>query len=194
MVSGGICEDGWGVVWCAISLTTLCGGCGHALCCVLWCGICESVRCSVHASPQGSGTLFSFGPIFFPRFFVTPVAGLFGHFPHIIFPCVADIMWQRPIHRSFGTAVQPCPRAKRDDVITTILYFPFQDGWSGKKRQEAYNAAQKACSTLFLTTPMATLCEFVRQGAITARQDRGLICDEESDENARSSAFPVCVA
>ena len=29
--------------------------------------------------------------------------------------------------------VQPCLRAKRNDITTVVLYFRFQDGWSGKK-------------------------------------------------------------
>ena len=49
--------------------------------------------------------------------------------------------------------VKPCPCAKRNDVVNTILYFRFQDRWTGKKRQEAYNVAQKACSTLLLNSP-----------------------------------------
>ena len=91
-------------------------------------------------------------------------------------PCPTDIMSQRSISAFFGSPVQPCPRAKRNDVITAILYFRFQDRWTGKKRQEAYNAAQKACSTLFLNTPMATLCEFVQQAAIMAQQDCEVCC------------------
>ena len=119
----------------------------------------------------GSGNLFSFGPIFFTCTIGAPIAGSFA-IPLVSFlPYVADITLQRPISMFFGTLVQPCPHAKRDDVLTTILYFRFQDRWSGKKRQEVYNAAQKACSTLFLSTPVATLCEFVRQAAIMVRQD-----------------------
>ena len=44
---------------------------------------------------------------------------------------------------AFGAPLQ------RDGAINAIPYFRFQDGWSGKKRQEAYSAARKACSTLF---------------------------------------------
>ena len=82
-------------------------------------------------------------------------------------------MSQRPISAFFGTPVQPCPRVKRNDVVNVILYFRFQDRWTGKKRQEAYNVAQKACSTLFLNTATATLHEFMTQAAVMARQDRG---------------------
>ena len=65
-------------------------------------------------------------------------------------PSVADTMSQHPISAFFSTPVQPCPRAKHDDDVNTILYFRFQDRWTGKKRQEAYNVVQKACSTLIL--------------------------------------------
>ena len=57
-----------------------------------------------------------------------------------------------------------------------ILYFDFQDRWTGKKRQEACKVAQKACSALFLNTPMATLHEFITQAAVMARQDREVRC------------------
>ena len=58
-------------------------------------------------------------------------------------------MSQRPISAFFSTPVQPCPSVKRDNVVNAILYFRFQDRRVGKKRQVAYNVAQKACSTLF---------------------------------------------
>ena len=111
------------------------------------------------------GTSFHLGQLFSPApsahlsqgSLVIPLVSLL--------PCVADILSQRPISTFFGTLVQPCPRAKHNDVITVILCFRFQDTWSGKKRQEAYNAAQKACYTLSLNTPMATLCKVVRQAA-----------------------------
>ena len=106
---------------------------------------------------QGSANLFSFGPIFFSRTFGAPLAEFFGHSTLSLFPFVADIMSQRPISRSFGTPVQLCPYAKRDDIKTAILYFHFQDRCSGKKRQEARNAAEKVCCTFFLNTPMALL-------------------------------------
>ena len=135
-----------------------------------------SPLCSDSPENYGSGNLFSFGPIFPSYAFGAPIAGFFGHSIHIISPSVADTMSQRPISTFFGTLVQPCPRAKRGDVINTILYFRFQDRWTGKNRHEAYTVAQKACSTLFLNTPMATLCEFIRQAAVMARQDREVRC------------------
>ena len=82
---------------------------------------------------------------------------------HSLLPSVADTMSRRPISTFFGTPVQPCPCAKHNNIINAILFFRFQDRWIGKKNQEAYNVAHKACSTLFLNTPMATLCEFIRQ-------------------------------
>ena len=102
---------------------------------------------------QGSGNVFWFGPMFSSRAFGAPMAGFFGHSTVSFLPPVADTMSQRPISAFFGTPVQPCPRAKRDDIVNAALYFRFQDRWTGKKRQEAYNMAQKACSTLFLNTP-----------------------------------------
>ena len=61
----------------------------------------------------------------------------------------------------FSSPVQPSPHAKRKDVIDTLLCFRFTDRTTSQKPQEAYNEAQKACATLFLSVPMATLCEFV---------------------------------
>ena len=63
--------------------------------------------------------------------------------------------------------------------------------------QEVYNVAQEACSTLFLNTPMASLCKFIRQAAIMARQDRDMHClphGRQLDNNEHSSMFHVCVA
>ena len=81
--------------------------------------------------------------------FGAPIAGFFGHSTVSFLPSVADTMSQQPISAFFRTPVQPCPRAKRNGVVKAILYFCFQNRWTGKKRQEAYNVAQKACSTLF---------------------------------------------
>ena len=99
-------------------------------------------------------------------------------------PAVANTMFQCPISTFFSTPVQPCPSTKCDDVIDANVYFRFQDRWTGKKRQEAYNVAQKAGSTLFLNTPMAPLCEFIRQAAIMARQD----CSSEEDDIGESNS------
>ena len=125
---------------------------------------------------QGFGNVFSFGPIFSSRAFSALIAGFFGHSTVSFLPSVVDTMSQRPISAFFSTPVQPCPRVKCDDVVNAILYFRFQDRWTGKKRQEAHNVAQKACSTLFLNTPMATLHEFITQAAVMARQDREVRC------------------
>ena len=100
-----------------------------------------SPLCSNSLENQGSRNVFSFGPIFPSRAFGAPIAGFFGHSTGS-FPSVADTMSQRPISAFFSTPVQPCPRAKRDDVVNAILYFCFQDRWAGKKRQEAYNVAR----------------------------------------------------
>ena len=64
---------------------------------------------------------------------------------------------QRLLSVYFSSPVQLSPRAKREDVIDTLLQFRFKDRITGRKRQEAYNEAQKACATLFLSVPMATL-------------------------------------
>ena len=106
---------------------------------------------------QGSGNIFSFGPIFSSFAFGAPIAGFFGHSIVSFLPSIAGTMSQRPISAFFSTPVQPCPRAKRNDVVNTILYFRFQDRWMAKKRQEAYNVAQKACSTLFPERSMMCL-------------------------------------
>ena len=70
-------------------------------------------------------------------------------------------MSPRSLSSFFSSPVQPPPRAKREDLINAVLYFRFKDRITGRKRQEAYNEAQKACATLFLSVPMATLCKFV---------------------------------
>ena len=100
---------------------------------------------------QGFGNVFSFGPIFSSRAFGALIAGFFGHSTVSFLPSFADTMSQRPTSAFFGTPVQPCPCVKRGDVENAILYFHFQHRWTGKKRQEAHNVAQKACSALFLT-------------------------------------------
>ena len=66
-------------------------------------------------------------------------------------------MTQRSLSVYFRSPVQPLPRAKRKDLIDSLFYFRFKDRITGRKRQEAYNEAQKACATLFLSVPMATL-------------------------------------
>ena len=66
-------------------------------------------------------------------------------------------MTQRSLSVYFRSPVQPSPCAKRKDVIDALLYFRFKDRITGRERQEAYNEAQKACATLFLSVPMATL-------------------------------------
>ena len=105
-----------------------------------------SPLCSNSPENQGSGNVFAFGPFFSSRAFGAPIARFFGHSILSFLPSVANTMSQRPISAFFSTPVQPCPGAKRDDVVNAILYFRFQDRWTGKKRQEAYNVAQKACS------------------------------------------------
>ena len=50
---------------------------------------------------------------------------------------------------------------KCKDVIDMLLYFRFKDKLTRWQSQEKSNTAQKACSTLFLSVPMATLCQYV---------------------------------
>ena len=76
-------------------------------------------------------------------------------------PCFPDYHAQRSMSVYFSPPVPPLPRAKREDVIDALLYFRFKDRITGHTRQKAYNEAQKACATLFLSVPMAALCEFV---------------------------------
>ena len=81
-------------------------------------------------------------------------------------------MSQRSLSSFFSSPVQPPPRAKREDVINTLLYFRFKDRITGRKRQEAYDDAQKACATLFLSVPIATLCKFVAVAQQMGTRDR----------------------
>ena len=60
----------------------------------------------------------------------------------------------------------------KHDVIDVLLYFRF----TGRRRQEAYNEAQKACATLFLSVPIATLCGFVAVAQEMATRDREVRC------------------
>ena len=81
-------------------------------------------------------------------------------------------MPQRSLSVYFRAPVPPLLCAKREDVIDALLYFRFKDRITGHKRQKAYNEAQKACATLFLSVPMATLCEFVAVAQKMATLDR----------------------
>ena len=74
-----------------------------------------------------------------------------------IYLVLQTTMPQRSLSVYFSSPVQPSPRAKREDVIDALLYFRFKDRITSRKRQEAYNEATKACATLFLSVPMATL-------------------------------------
>ena len=85
-------------------------------------------------------------------------------------------MSQCSLSSFFSSPVQPPPRAKREDVINALLYFRFKDRITGRKRQEAYNDAQKACATLFLSVPIATLCKFVAVAQQMGTRDREVRC------------------
>ena len=77
------------------------------------------------------------------------------------------ITTQRSLSAYFRSLVQPPPRVKRKDVIDTLRQFRFKAVLTRRTRQEAYNA--KSMFTLFLSVPMATLCEFVTAGKGSAR-------------------------
>ena len=81
-------------------------------------------------------------------------------------------MPQRSLSVYFSSPVPPLPHTKHEDVIDALLYFTFKDRITDHKRQKAYNEAQKACATLFLSVPMATLCEFVAVAQKMATRDR----------------------
>ena len=81
-------------------------------------------------------------------------------------------MPQRLLSVYFSSPVSPLPRAKREDVIDALLYFRFKDRITGHKRQKAHNEAQKACTRLFLSVPMAILCEVVAVAQKMATRNR----------------------
>ena len=86
-------------------------------------------------------------------------------------------MSQRSLSAFFGTLVQPPPvRVKPSEVSHAILYFRLQDRLIRVKRQEAYNRAQKAASTLMHTMPMATLRDFVATATEMSTKDRLVRC------------------
>ena len=76
----------------------------------------------------------------------------------------------------FNSPAQPSPSAKHKAVIDALLCFTFKHRTTSRKRQEAYNEAQKACPTLFLSVPMATLCEFVAVAQKMATRNREVRC------------------
>ena len=87
----------------------------------------------------------------------TPHTVYLSFYVYSVFLVLQIAMIQRSLSVYFCFPVQPSPHAKRKDVIDALLYFRFKDRITGRKRREAYNEAQKACATLFLSVPMATL-------------------------------------
>ena len=85
-------------------------------------------------------------------------------------------MTQHSLSAYFRSPVQLPPSAKREDVIDALLYFRFKHGITGWKRQAAYNEARKAHATLFLSMPMATLCEFVAAAQEMATRGHEVHC------------------
>ena len=78
-----------------------------------------------HVRIRVLGTFFRLGQFFYPAPSAHLEEGLV--IPLISFlPCFAGIMSQCPISTFSGTPVQLCPRAKCDDVRTTILFFRFK--------------------------------------------------------------------
>ena len=103
------------------------------------------------------GTFFGDGEKISRRLLRTPHTVYLWFYVYSAFLVLQITMTQRSLSVYFCSPVQPSPRAKRKDVIDALLYFRFKDRITGRKRQEAYNEAQKACATLFLSVPMATL-------------------------------------
>ena len=87
----------------------------------------------------------------------TPHTVYLSFYVYSAFLVLQITMTQRSLSVYFRSPLQPSPRAKRKDVIDALLYFRLKDRITGRKRQEAYNEAQKACATLFLSVPTATL-------------------------------------
>ena len=98
---------------------------------------------------------------------------LFFHLHHV-FIVVQIAMTQCSVFEYFRSLIWLPPCAKSEDVINILLSFRVNDGPTRQKRQEAYNDAQKACSTLSLSVPMATLCEFVTGAREMAARDLDL--------------------
>ena len=85
-------------------------------------------------------------------------------------------MSERALSAYFRFLVQLPPHVKPEDVIDVLLYFGFQDRLTRRKRQEAYHNRQQACSALFLSVPMATLCEVVTVVQEMAARDCEVRC------------------
>ena len=74
-----------------------------------------------------------------------------------IYVVLQTTMPQSSLSVCFSSPVQPSSCAVVVVVVDALLYFRFNDRITSWKTQEAYNEAQKACATLFLSIPMATL-------------------------------------
>ena len=111
----------------------------------------------VQLKTWGLGTFFGDGEKISRRLRRTPHTVYLSLYVYSAFLVLQITMTQRSLSVYFCSPVQPSPLAKRKDVIDALLYFRFKDRITGRKRQEAYNEAQKACVTLFLSVPMATL-------------------------------------
>ena len=103
------------------------------------------------------GTFFGHGEKISRRLRRTPHTVYLSFYVYSAFLVLQITMTQRSLLVYFHSPVQPSPHAKRKDVIDALLYFRFRDRITGRKRQQAYNEAQKACATLFFSVPMATL-------------------------------------
>ena len=103
------------------------------------------------------GTFFRDGEKISRRLRRTPHTVYLSFYVYSAFLVLQTTMTQRSLSVYFCSPVQPSPRAKHKDIIDALLYFRFKGRITGRKRQEAYNEAQKACATLFLSVPMATL-------------------------------------
>ena len=149
----------------AFSLCCVCGGGGAGTCFNFHSGrggdppldpLPPSPLSSSAAENLGFGNLFSHGKKFFGACHTLCTYCSMCAPYYLVFQTA---MPQRSLSVYFSSPVPLLPRAKREDVIDALLYFRFKVRITSHKRQKAYNEAQKACATLFLSIPMATLCD-----------------------------------
>ena len=75
----------------------------------------------------------------------TPHTVYLSFYVYSTFLVLQITMTQRSLSVYFRSPVQPSPRAKRKDVIDTLLYFRFKDRITGRKRQQAYKRHAPHC-------------------------------------------------
>ena len=77
-----------------------------------------------------------------------------------MFIVLQNTMTQRLFSAFLLLGPTTAPR-EREEAINVLFYVWQKDRLTGRKTQDAYNDVQKACSTLFLSVPIAMPCEFV---------------------------------